>query len=438
MKYKHFLLETCAILIVLFIINILFFQEDLGFLRASPHPYWIPIILMASLYGARAAFMTSLLCSVLYLGFHYYAYYQAIESFWNFKVLGQPAYFLIFGSLIGHITQATKDTLSEYKQKYFISCKDRDQLKTKVQALEKIKEELEKKIVTQLSTITNVYDFAKKLETLDSKYLYQETLKILVQHLNIKQASFYKSEGNLLLLEASEFRENFCEPPKEINKTTGIFNIAITNQKVISVRDLFNTLDYPTLKKSPLICAPLYRKSGVLIGVITVDQIHFEQFVPGSIKLFGLVTEWLSNAIDNVLSIDEIKMKNITDEILGLYNYSYFQKRIKEEFDRSKRYALPMCLVLFKIQKYSNIKKEKQLAIQKLLVTLLQNVIRDIDIFSLYKEEDTWSIIFPTYPRGAVEKIEQATLAKIRELAIQPYESKDILEVTIAISDFTP
>ena len=440
MKLKKFTFEILFVIAALFSINYFLLPSDMGFLKINPHPYWLPILLMASYYGVRCGFLTALIFSSLYIALYYFYNIKAIETFWSFKVLGQPSLFIMVGSIVGQISQTLKDAIEEWKKKYTITAKDRDELDKKVKTSLHVQRALENRLVTQLTSLTSIYEFAKKLESFDVQSLYQATLSNFIQHLNIEQASFYRAEHNLLILETTKCREKLhFEPPKEVNKSKGIFNIAITNKRCVSIRELLNEFDFPTLKESPFLCAPLFRKTGVLMGVITVDKIEFEHFTPTTIKSIALVVEWLAAAIDNALYLQETKSKNISDETFGFYNYSYFQQRIKEEFHRAKRYALPLTLILFHIKDYSQLRGHAKLPLLKTLSTTIQKCLRDIDLLSLYNEEDTWAILLPIFPLQEAEKTMKIIENKIREFEFKPYEDEDkIFDFDMLAADYSP
>ena len=143
--------------------------------------------------------------------------------------------------------------------------------------------------------------------------------------------------------------------------------------------------------------------------------------------------------MDNAFYLEETKSKNISDETLGFYNYHYFQQRIKEEFHRSKRYALPLTLILFHIKDYSKLRKAARLPLLKALATTIQKCLRDIDILSLYDHEDTWAILLPIFPLQEAEKLMKVLYEKIGEFEFKPYEDDNkTLVFEMMAADYSP
>jgi uncharacterized membrane protein YozB (DUF420 family) len=44
---------------------------------------------------------------------------------------------------------------------------------------------------------------------------------------------------------------------------------------------------------------PLYDSVGSVRGVVVVEQLPFLKFCPATIQLFGLLTDWVSTALQN-------------------------------------------------------------------------------------------------------------------------------------------
>src|SRR3989338_9860480 len=121
MRTKKLIVEILAGFVLLTIVNFLFFRDDWGYLGIQPHPYWFPILLMVTYYGLKEGLYTAFFYAVVYFIFYYIKNKFAIESFFSFKVLGQPFLFIAVGFLLGQMNQTLRDALEEWKRKYQIA-----------------------------------------------------------------------------------------------------------------------------------------------------------------------------------------------------------------------------------------------------------------------------------------------------------------------------
>ncbi len=115
---------------------------------------------------------------------------------------------------------------------------------------------------------------------------------------------------------------------------------------------------------------------------------------------------------------EEIKQKNIiletlaiTDGLTGAYNHRYFYKRLKEEFDRAKRYGTPLSVIMIDIDFFKKINDVYgHLVGDAVLIDLsklLKQNIRKHDIFARYGGEE-FAIILPhTSFEGANKEAER-------------------------------
>ena len=70
----------------------------------------------------------------------------------------------------------------------------------------------------------------------------------------------------------------------------------------------------------------------------------------------------------------------IRAEEYGVYNESYFRIRSKQEFARSKRYALPFSMLLVSVGDLSRFPVERQVVFLRVLSRMLNGCVREIDV----------------------------------------------------------
>jgi predicted signal transduction protein with EAL and GGDEF domain len=75
-----------------------------------------------------------------------------------------------------------------------------------------------------------------------------------------------------------------------------------------------------------------------------------------------IVAEAAGNALERAQLFERIQRANerlehlaITDALTGLYNRRHFHQRLQEEYQRSKRYELPLACLMFDIDDFKKI-----------------------------------------------------------------------------------
>ncbi|MBX7257098.1 MAG: sensor domain-containing diguanylate cyclase [Candidatus Hydrogenedentes bacterium] len=141
-------------------------------------------------------------------------------------------------------------------------------------------------------------------------------------------------------------------------------------------------------------------------------------FSTQEIDFCEVVSEAAANALERAQLFDSIQQANerlehlaVTDELTGLSNHRYFRQRLEEEFERARRYRLPLTLVLFDIDnfkqfndKYGHLQGDE---ILRELGSRTKRVTRRSDITARYGGEE-FAIIMPlTGPEGASSRAER-------------------------------
>ncbi|MBI3017233.1 MAG: GAF domain-containing protein [Deltaproteobacteria bacterium] len=403
--------------------------------------FWIIVLLISSRYGLMAGVLSGVVCALVFSILLYLSIdKKALETFWDMKYLLEPFLFIFVGGFLGQLSQEKINKISETETQAQLFTQRVSTIETEFSTSEEARRELEKRIVGQLTTITTLYESAKKLESFKLSEIYFGTLDILSEHLGIEKCSIYILENRLLTLKArSEFGKLSEGEDKTLSKTEGLVGIAVETQKVVSIRDALSSLEFSKLKGGPLMAGPLLRKDGSLIGVITIEQIPFVRFTPYTIKIFSIILDWLSLSIENATYVQAVQSRNIQDEILGIYTYGYGKQRLKEEFLRSKKYSLPLSLLILRLKDFDQIDSKKLIPLFKSLYLILKNNLRDIDLISQYESKDSLAVILPTLQGAELQKIKLKVIQDIDSYAFRPYEASDkLLESEILEASFKP
>lgn len=115
---------------------------------------------------------------------------------------------------------------------------------------------------------------------------------------------------------------------------------------------------------------------------------------------------------------DELERKNkllenlaITDGLTGIYNYRYFYEKLKEEFERAKRYNTPLACIMIDLDFFKKINdKYGHMVGDLVLVELTRKVLENIrknDIFARYGGEEFVLLLPHTSENGAYNEAER-------------------------------
>ena len=406
--------ESIFGIIFLNILNYLFFHSAPGYYGVEPHPYLGLILLIATRYGTGAGFFIASLCSSVFCGICYLK--AGNQVFHDPYITKTAVVFMVTGWIIGEIRQVyirkmQKNQKELKEQKYAVSL-----LEEESKLLKKVNREMEKRIMDEVSTFSSLYETSQRLQSFNEEDIYSAILQVLVQYLDAQVSSVYLVKKNKLVL-----KESIGEKPNRAE------NIDYTKDNGLIAR---------AVRERSILAAPLIKSNGELLGVLAIEKMPFFKITASSLKIFSLLADWVSSDIENALYFQEVKNKNIIDEVLNIYTVNYFHTRLSQEFYRSKRYVLPLSVILLRVKNIENISVNKQLNMFKFISTSLNTALRLTDIVTRYKDDIQFGMIL------TMTDNDQAKLAVVRlknvfqSLGINAINDGKPLELEFAVGSF--
>ncbi|TJY59988.1 GGDEF domain-containing protein [Sinimarinibacterium sp. CAU 1509] len=135
-----------------------------------------------------------------------------------------------------------------------------------------------------------------------------------------------------------------------------------------------------------------------------------------AIFFFGAVFVWLStsNAHQTIMDMRRVALleqQTITDPLIGIYNRRYLDRRLDEEFQRARRYAAPLSVLMLDIDHFKHVNDTHGHQAGDLVLhhlgRLILEAIRTSDIAARFGGEEFAVIAPSTSAANAVELAER-------------------------------
>lgn len=426
MRKYFFIFETLIGLAVLVAVNMAFLNNSIAFQNIHPHPYWIVILLIASRYGTLQGVIAGGLAAVTFIALGSTSgHIDFSHDAFPHGAFKYPFLFLLVGGVLGEIRSNYKKKYQRLEKKHNELREDLHDLETLHGAMTESKEELEKRIAFQSSTTLNLIERFNSMQTLELDELYVKCLKLLEEHLNVTSSSIYLIQNNRLELFARRSKTEDSTLPDSVELTYGMMGEVVTGKKVVTI-NRSNGVEMSQFDRSDLIMsAPIKRKDDAILGVINIESIPFFDFTTNTVRIFEMLSHWISSLVDKAIQFKKLKDRNIADEITGAYNYFYFEKRLTYEVARAKRFNTALSLVLLQVQKFNEMDEGERRNVLLVLNGLFKNILRQTDIISKYRDDDIFAIILPCQTSAAAEKIMKRLMGEITDFQVKPFEGRD-------------
>lgn len=426
--------ETIVALSFFLLFNYLGWKNTPGFYGVEPHPYFVIILLMATRYGSFAGLLSASVCSAALTGITYF--------FSNKPLSGDPytiktcVLFFLAGFVIGEIREGFIK-----KENKLGADVDREKLRSSKlneenELIKKVNKEMEQRILGNVSTFATLYETSKQLQSFNIEEIYHSILQILIQHLKVEECSIYLLKSDLLLLKESTNPDRIQNDIYTLSDE-GIVAASVREKRVFSVRDFLDNKQFSSLKSDgPIMSAPLIKTDGTVIGAISIDKMPFFQITGSVITVFTLLADWVSKDIENALYFQEAQKKNIVDEVLNVYTFDYFFHRLNQELYRSKRYAIPLSIILVKIKNFESVAVPIQLNFLKLIASILNTTLRFTDIVCRYKETVPFGAILTTTSKDQAQLATHRIQNAIHSFDIETLTDGKPLRIEFGIGTF--
>jgi len=210
----------------------------------------------------------------------------------------------------------------------------------------------------------------------------------------------------------------------------------ITRQtEPLIVMDISGRNDYAPLRLNTrsVMLVPMVTH-GKITGVLLAESPQEGAFAEKDLKILSVVARSAGMALENATLHRKMEELTVTDELTGIFNYRYFNAKLKEEQRRADRYDLPLSMIMLDIDWFKkfndNYGHEVGNIVLKGITGVVKRCIRDVDIFARYGGEE-FVIILPQTPQDEVTKIGERIRQQIESSV---FGGGDIPELKVTVS----
>jgi diguanylate cyclase (GGDEF)-like protein len=293
------------------------------------------------------------------------------------------------------------------------------------------------------SVLSVVTDFSQAIGAqLESPGLYRAILMKTAELAGAEQASlmiFDETSQELSIKCVKGLNEKIVQNLR-VKPGQGIAGLVFETGRSLLVKNVdqdprFTERQRARYKTKSLICVPL-RIDQRKIGVINLTDKTGDGFDENDLKLVESVASHASVALDRTdyyKMSEDLRKISITDSLTDLYNRRFFQDRINEEIERSRRHGLPVSLIMLDIDNfkqyndtYGHLAGDEAL---RLTAGTIKQSVRNIDRVARYGGEE-FAVILPMTEIAAARDIAE----RIRSGVAGRYFPDDALRATVRLT----
>lgn len=116
---------------------------------------------------------------------------------------------------------------------------------------------------------------------------------------------------------------------------------------------------------------------------------------------------------------------------------SEFEKRLHQEFLRSKRYNRPLSALMIKIQREEEIRDDLKEEVSLFLSNLCSATLRETDVLSVQDQLSPLTVLLLETDSGQALQVQKRIEQKLNLYHHKPYKDDGFLAVSFGIASFT-
>lgn len=269
------------------------------------HPFLLVVAAEATQYGLRPAILASGLGLVLYI--------VGAGSLSSADAVPMLA-IMATGILLGLKQDSRNRELREARGELERARGDNERLRGRIAVLDQANRELSERILGEVNTVSSFSEIARRLSVLERKDLFPAVCELVNDYLSATRSTVYTLAGTQLELRASSGYAVLPDNLRTIAEGDSLAWLAVREKAPLSALDLLSR--QPTEKLARvregefpiLLAAPIIEEStGLVTGVICVNNLPFSKFHAASKKILGVIARWAGDALHNAAIVESLR-----------------------------------------------------------------------------------------------------------------------------------
>lgn len=299
--------EIAAMFALVCLLGWLFNDGQWSFPGVALHPFLLVVAIEAVSYGLRPALLASAIGLALYI-----VGARGLSTDDSLPMLAIMA----TGIMLGLAQESRSRQLREARGELERARADGERLKGRIAVLDQANRELSERILGEVNTVSSFSEIARRLSVLDRKDLFPAICELVNDYLSATRSTVYTLAGTQLELRASSGYAVLPDSLKTLTDSESLAWIAVREKASMSALDLLSRQptgklarvregEFPILLAAPIV----EEKTGLVTGVICVNNLPFAKFHGASKKILGVIARWAGDALHNASIVESLRQQ---------------------------------------------------------------------------------------------------------------------------------
>ena len=270
---------------------------------------------------------------------------------------------------------------------------------------------LERRRASQLEAINAIAQ--QTTAVLDLKELLLTVCSLIQQAFGVSHVSVLLKDDDDLALRAQYGNLTLKVPEGgRLQAGAGLWGRALATARTVIEDDVATSQDYVGFyaETRSRMCIPLV-SFGQTLGVLVLDSNERGAFSSGDTQPLESVADICATAIQNAHYVERVKQLAYIDGLTGIFNRRFFELRIAEEIERSRRFGTGFALIMIDIDQFKRLNDEFGHLlgdeVLRQVSSIFHQQLRKIDVVCRFGGEEFAILLSQTNPQHALSVAEK-------------------------------
>jgi len=387
------LIEAFALLVVLTALDALMLDGH-RFWSMNPHPFWIPVLLIAVQYGANEGLFAAVLASLFLLIGNVPAQGSLTENDYLYMVAIHPVLWVGAAWLLGELRGRHLREREMLIRESLEARQREDLIADSYRFVRDRKESLELQVAGQLTSSIEAYRSAKAVESLDPKAVMQGIETLVKSVLGPQKFSLWLLSDNKLtasILHGWSGNDSYIQ---EIDPFHTLYQAVVGQGETLVVANEQHEI---ALAGQGLLAGPIRGDiEGQVIGMLKIEQVDFSSLSLATVETFRALSEWIGAALINARYYQTVKTESVVNPEHNLLTYNYFKRQSSYLSRLAKRVGFNVSMVVIKLNEPEKLSDSDRITVARQIGEAVRSALRSVDLaFEYQTSGEEYSIVLP-------------------------------------------
>ncbi len=382
------------------------------FQGVEPHPFWIPVILLAVQYGTTEGLLAALVATAALLigAMPEQTFGQDIYDYLR-HVTAEPLMWCVAAIVVGELASRRRRRLVQTERALVDARQEADGLADAYAKARQTKDKLEARLASDLRTTLALYDGARAIERSSTGDVLRGAVELVRGVLGPEKFSIFLLNGDVLEAAVQEGWETGDGFRRVLRAEDPIYRAIVGEDRRLcaAYRDHAEILRGQGVLAAPLAGGP----DGRPVGMLKVEALSFADLTTTAVENFRLAADWIGAALERARRAETLESHQVMTDDGAALSAALYRHEAALIARLGERFGFACAKLVIEAENAHTVDADVQRSFARALTAATEEALRDTDLaFDLGRHGRRYAILLPgadaMQARPVAERLEQA------------------------------